>query len=129
MLSIGTVYSFQTLAPAILGQRIANAKLTAIVDYNTAIRYVNVVSQYSNIMPHLPTGTPLNMQKYTYYVFMTQNGETKVFADVWIDQNTITEVTGNVLKVTVYNADSAAAQAVKDFLLSRGHNQINVELE
>ena len=61
MLSIGTVYSFQTLAPAILGQRIANAKLTAIVDYNTAIRYVNVVSQYSNIMPHLPTGTPRNI--------------------------------------------------------------------
>lgn len=117
------------MAPAILGQRISNVKLTAIVDYNTAIRYVNVVSQYSNIMPHLPSGTPRNMQKYTYYVFETQNGETKVFADVWIDNASITEVTGNILKIIVYNADSAAAQAVKDFLLERGHNQISIELE
>jgi hypothetical protein len=129
MLSIGTVYSFQTLAPAILGQKITNVKLTAVVDFNTATRFANIVSQYGNITPHLPAGTPRNMQKYIYYVFETQNGEKKVYADVWIDNATVVVVGGTILKVTVYNADDGAAQAVREFLLSRGNSQISVELE
>ena len=128
MLNILTTYSFETRAPAILGAKIENAKLTAILDYATAVRTYNVNSQHANIYRHLPTGTPRNPEKYTYYVFETVNGERKCFANVWINLDSVKIVQADTALVTVYNTNAEDRERLRLLLLNAGFQQFSIEI-
>lgn len=88
-LAIGKVFNFNTTAPAILGTEIKGAKLIAIVNYGTAIKYENILTKYRTIYPLLPSGTPNKPENCIYYIFISSLGDTIVFADQWIDLNTV----------------------------------------
>ena len=84
LLNIGNRYSFSTKAPGILGARYERAKLSGSVDYTTANTFINVESLHRSVLPML-VGTPVIPRSFTYYIFILESGETKVFADRWID--------------------------------------------
>lgn len=127
-LTIGGIYNFETLAPAILGDKIKNAKLTAIVNFSTAQKLFNPTSQHANIYPHLPVGTARDHTKYIYYVFNTENDEERVFAREWINLNTIELVTGNTLKASVYNVTAQDQTAIRQLLIAAGYTSISIEI-
>lgn len=83
------VYSFNTLAPAILGASIRNAKLISIMDYNTALSYDNVDLKFRTVYPALPIGTPDTPESSVYYRFKSESGENIVIADIWIDEASV----------------------------------------
>ena len=127
-LTVGGTYNFETLAPAILGDKIKNAKLTAIVNYSTANKLFSPNSQHANIYPHLPAGTPRDHTKYLYYVFETQNEETRVFAREWLNQNTVELVTGNTIRVSLYNVTLQDQTKIRQLLVSGGYSSLSIDV-
>jgi uncharacterized NAD(P)/FAD-binding protein YdhS len=128
MLQILTTYSFETRAPAILGSSIENAKVVAILDFNTANKMFNITSRHANIYPHLPTGTPRNPEKYTYYLFETSNAKQECLADVWINMDSVKVVQADTTLITVYNTNSQDREKLRKLLLSTGYQQFSIEV-
>lgn len=101
---IGNVYSFNTLAPAVLNVRIVRAKLNGIVDYKQACTIVNVDVIQRQVYPLLPPGTPNNTQKYIYYVFTTESGARLCLAKNWIQLSSVELVEDATITVTIPGA-------------------------
>lgn len=119
-LEIGKVYTFHTNASAVLGAIIKNAKLQAIINYDIALKYDNIVNKYRTIYPLLPVGTPDSPESCVYYVFKTEAGDTVVFADQWIDLNTVELVEHIVISVTVNEASLSDVTNIRNALNALG---------
>lgn len=126
--SINSTYNFETLAPAILGDKIKNAKLTSIVDYGMATKLFNPNSQHANVYTHLPPGTPRDLTKYVYYVFKTENNETRVFAREWINLNSAELVSGTTIRVDIYNISAQDQAHIRQLLLAAGYTSLNFQV-
>ena len=119
-LRIGKVYTFSTLAPAILGAVIKNAKLISIVDYSSALKYDNIVTKYRTIYPVLPNGTPDSPEDCEYYIFKTESGDSVVFANQWIDENTVELIQHVGIKVNISNGSLTDVNRIRDALNALG---------
>lgn len=113
-------YSFNTYAPAILGTRIRNAKLLAILDYDVASNYTTPNISHANIFPYLPVGTVDNPEAYTYLLFQTDEKTKIVFANTWIQESTITEQTNSKLTIVIENISTGDETKIRDLLLLSG---------
>lgn len=111
---IGKIYSFNTMAPSVLGVRVTNATLEGIVDYRQACTMVNVDLLQRQVYPMLPHGTPNNTQKYIYYVFRTENGSRQVLASQWIEESTIQVVENITITITVPNASLSDVSRIQN---------------
>ncbi len=125
--TLNSAFSFETLAPALLGAKIKNAKLISILGYTKAVQFFNPIAQHANIYPNLPAGTNKDLSKYTFYEFETENGEIKYLAKEWINLNTVELVSGTTTRITIYNTSINDQQKIRDWLLSAGHSSFNVE--
>lgn len=114
-------YSFNTHAPSILGTSVRNAKLIAILDYEVAASFTTPNTSHANIFPHLPAGTPNNPQKYTYLLFQMESGDKVVYANVWIDEQTLRETTTSTITVVIENAVSGDEVKIRNLLSLSGY--------
>ncbi len=111
-LQVGNIYTFNTIAPAILQATYSDAKLIAKGDYDLAISYANINALHSNIYPLLintPSGTsiyPNDPKAYEYYIFKLPSNLKIALQSAWIVADTIQLVTGLYLTVTVNNLGS-----------------------
>ena len=110
-------YNFNTLAPAILGSNYKNALVLAIVSYDLAKQFFSPETESVNVYPALPLGVVADPKKYTYIVFRTESGVTRVLALEWINISSITVVTSQILTVTISNASVGDAERVRQALL------------
>lgn len=115
-LTVGFRYDFSVYANSTLGTSYKNVQLVSILDYQTSLRFSNVPLLHRQIYPYLPTGTPSEATKYTYYLFRTVAGEEVVLADVWIIDTTITKTTGVDQTVILRNITSGQVAIVRDQL-------------
>lgn len=124
---LGKVYTFNTLAPALLGATIDNAKLISILDYETATNSQNFLKNtYSNILPNLPDGTPSDPNLSDYYVFKRQSGDKIVLSQYWIDIETIEEIELINIKVDITDVSSSKIELVRNLLLAAGITTFNI---
>lgn len=126
-LQLNKIYTFNTLAPAILGAQIKNAKLLGIVDYSTALNYDNVDLRFRQIYPVLPANTPNQPTLCTYYRFQSESGEKIILADQWIDMNTVTVVEHVNLQVTFSNAKLEDVTTMRDALNALGFTNFEIK--
>lgn len=119
---IGKVYTFNTKAPAILGATIVNAKLTSIIDYETAKAFDNIDLKFRTIYPLLPINTVDDPTLSIYYKFKSESGETIILADHWIDFTTVVIVENISFKITITNASIADITKVRNAL-----NALNIQ--
>lgn len=124
---IGTVYKFNTLAPAILGATHSGATLIGMMNYQSACAYINPRAMQANVGPLLPPGTPLDEKKYTYYQFQFEGGGKIVLASAWIDMNSVTVVTNSTLLLTVRNASDLDASRIRTALILLGYSNLTIE--
>jgi hypothetical protein len=122
MLSINSYYSFNTKVPGILGESFNNLKLVSVMTYELASNYINVVSMHANIYPALPQGIPDNPESYTYYLFKTESNTNVVLADVWIDDNTITEKGSQSMVVEIPRVTNSDIVRLNTVLRTMGFN-------
>ena len=85
------VYTFETLAPAILGTKIERATCEGGMNYDLAMAsgYDNVGEKYRQIYPMLPAGTPDIPKALTYYSFLTNAGGRVLICEQWVSKDTI----------------------------------------
>lgn len=124
---IGKIYTFDTNAPAILGTIIKNAKLTAILDYDSARRYDEVLFKYRTIYPLLPIGTPDQPESCVYYKFKGENGSDIIVADQWISESSIQLVDAINLRITVTDISINDISRIRDVLLALGYGSFTLE--
>lgn len=103
-LVINSVYSFQTLAPAILGATFRNAKLEASYNFETAMKQENVAALYRAIYPVLPPGTSSDPGSQVYHRFISESGQKIFLADNWINGATVVTVTSLSFTVRIVGA-------------------------
>lgn len=125
---LNRVYSFDTNAPAILGARIENAKLTGILDFDSARRYDEVHLKYRNIYPLLPAGTPDQPEECIYYKFKAENGSVLVLADQWINESSIEMISSITAVITITDTSVQDANRIRDALHSLGYFNFSIKL-
>lgn len=124
---IGKVYTFNTNAPAILGTTIKNAKLTSILDFDSARRYDEVLFKYRSIFPLLPVGTPDQPDSCVYYKFKGENGSDIILADQWINEPTVELITAINIRLTITDISTLDISRIRDVLLALGYQNFNIE--
>lgn len=120
-LELNKTYTFNTLAPAILGTQLVNAKLLSMMDYSTAISYDNIDLKFRKIFPALPRGTPDQPESCVYYRFLSESGEKVILADQWIDLTTVEVIEHINFQVNFTNASMIDISRVRDALNALGY--------
>lgn len=126
-LQIGKIYTFNTFAPSILGTTIKNAKLKAILDYESATKIEAVILKHRAIYPLLPTGTIDNPESYTYYHFQSESGEKIIIAEPWIVESTVEIIEHINLQVTLPGVSLSDTSRIRDALNAMGYSNYSIK--
>lgn len=127
-LQLNKVYSFDTLVPSLLGATFKNATVIGMIDYQTALNYINPDAMHARIFPYLPTGTVNDPTKYTYIIFKLESDIKTVLAYPWINETSIRLATTEYLKVTIKNAGPNDTVKIRNALVSLGYTELQFEL-
>ena len=127
--AIDGVYTFNTLAPAILGASFNNVTVLAILNYKVASNYINIEANHVNIYPYLPVGTVNDPKTYQYILIRTQTGEETVLALPWINTDTVEQINNQVVTVTVNNATVADTVKIRDSLILLGYSEFSITIK
>lgn len=114
-ISIDTHYNFSVYANSILGSSYSSAKLVAILNYNTAVKFGSIDLMHKQIYPYLPPGTPSDHTKYSYYLF-EHRGKQIVLADYWIVPDSMESTEGASYTLTLNNVTTQEVALIRDQL-------------
>lgn len=126
-LQIGKIYTFNTFAPSILGTTIKNAKLKAILDYESATKIEAVILKHRSIFPLLPSGTIDNPESYTYYHFLSESGDKIIIAEPWIVESTVEIIEHINLQVTLPGVSLSDTSRIRDALNAMGYSNYSIK--
>lgn len=119
--AIRKVYTFNTLAPSLLGVTIKNATMVGMTDYSTAKLSENIDLKFRQIYPLLPPGTPNIPEACTYWHFISESGEKIILANIWIDETTVEIVEHVNLKIILNEASLKDIQRIRDAMNALGY--------
>jgi len=125
--TIGKVYTFNTLAPSLLGATLTNMKLKSILDFDTVSKLTNIELQYRRIYPLLPINSVNDPKATVYYVFKAESGSDVIIAEQWVDQPTITEITSINFRVNISNTTLQDMNTLRDILNSMGITNYTID--
>ena len=94
--------------------------------YESAKMFDNIDLKYRSIFPLLPSGTPDSPSTCTYYLFISESGEKIVFADQWMEESTITLVTGINFNVTFTGSSLDDMARIRDVLNAMGYTNFTI---
>ena len=118
---ISATYTFDTNAPAILGTTITNAKLLAIMDYETALKYDNVDLKYRTIYPLLVSAID-SPKSCIYYRFNSESGESIILADQWINESTVTVIKHITMNIVLNKTVTSDQLIISNMLKAMGYS-------
>lgn len=125
-LQIGSVYNFKLYAPAILGATYNNAKVAALLDYDSAKIIEDVTPIHASVLSVLPTGTPVNAASLIYVKIITSTGQVKVIAMDWISEQP-TQVNAGTVVVSLSNVNASDLPRLRNILINSGFTQFNIQ--
>ena len=120
-LEINSAYNIPMLVPAILGTGYNNAVIDGIINFNDAIKVIDVTAIHASILSALPTGTPSDASKLIYIKFITETGQTQVVAQDWIASQPVL-VSSTTVNLTISNINTADIPRLMATLQSNGFN-------
>ena len=123
---LGMVYSFNSLAPAILGANFQNVTLKAIMDYDTAMKFSNIALTNKTILPILPAGTPADPTAYQFLRFQTTIGSTIILAYPWIDITSVVVSAGIKINVALNNVGLPDVTKITNALNLMGYTNFQI---
>lgn len=122
------VYTFETLAPSILGASIKNAVYQGLLTYDLLVVTrpgENIDLKYRQIFPLLPAGSLDDPKRQIYHTFKmessTNNSEKIVtICDQWINKSTIRKIESLNFSIDFVRADAGDPEKVRRLLASAG---------
>lgn len=113
-------YSFSLYGTPGLPTTVKNATLTSILDAADAAAIEDIYTLHAASVS-LPSGTPSDVNSFSFYKFRTEAGGTIVVADAWINPNTLTSVSNGVLTLTIPDVTTSDRAIILDALRARGY--------
>jgi len=122
-MDIGKIYSFNTIAPTVLGDYYENMKL---VRSGLGDQFLDVADlQTKNIQVSNLTGTPPDdVTNMLFHMFINNNNEQIVIANDWIDVNTIRTGSRINLSLVISNITLEDRTVILQTLDRLGYNMI-----
>lgn len=100
-LKIGNLVTFDTVAPAILGNDYQNLKVVGIFDRDTAKMWRDVDSMHANVYPFMDSSIENDSTAYQYVKLVGENGHEVVLGVPWINESTIRVVARGKLTIVI----------------------------
>jgi len=120
MFEIGKHYNFMTIAPVTLGQSYTNVKAIANVNFNVAIKFRDVVSVNYAVVQE-SSKQLLDPKQAIYTMFETQDGETVVLSNEWIDPNSVVAIDSVNLVININNITTDDISKINNILTAMGY--------
>lgn len=129
--SLGDVMSFQTYAPAVLGNQYQNVVALEIIGSDTTRFYnFDAYAVHANVFPLLPVGsTPDDPRKYRYLVVQNGNGDKLVVGLPWIIENSVTVQTLQQAVIIVPNVRTEDLPILRQAITAQGKAIASITLE
>ena len=124
-LKLKHTYNFNTLAPAILGERYKLMKVKAILDANEAVKYADISTLHTTLKPVI-TGLPEHVNDLTFVLFQNTDGEESIYAVEYLDTTTLEEVSAVNVRVEVMDITTADLNVIKTKLLELGYSNLKL---
>lgn len=118
---IGKTYNFNTLAPTVLGDLQESMKVMAIMGFDEAIKYHDIVTLHDNVKNNLITEADLQVNDLTFILFKCVDGSSKILPLEYINSKSITEVTKVKIIVEIETENNEDLQIIKETLLNAGY--------
>lgn len=122
-------YSFEVYSPSTLGANFINLLYLGSMDYTLVQSMDDLHARHLGALAGLPEGTIREPERLEYLVFKFPDGSTRPIARVWIRENTVQELTGLTVHVTVPNASPQDADWIREQLSQRGYRNFTIELK
>lgn len=119
-------YTFNTLAPAILGSSYKNAEMLGEISYEIAITRENIDLKYRQIYPVLPPNTTDSPKTQKYFIFRTETGQLVTLCEQWIDMASVREVGGVNFTVSFKDAEPADKNRIRAVLSAMGYTNFTI---
>lgn len=127
--TMGSVYSFNTYAPALLGT-FENVRVEGIVSHSDVRKYIDPATMHANVYSSLPeNSTPNDYTKYYYLVVKQSNGTFTAIGLPWIDATSIVLKDRNTAYITVDDIGPDDIPLIKEALAANGYRAVDVRIE
>lgn len=121
----GKKYSFITVNDAVLNQTYKEVLVLGVIDFKIASKETNVVTRHAMLWPYLneqqKNRYSKDASKLNYFIFEFPGGQTTVLSDAWINPDSVQEVTGLAIDLTVHLNDNAARLELLNLLEKNGY--------
>lgn len=117
--------SFNTRAPGVLGARIENVTVTAILDYQIAAMLTDINAQHARVKSAIPD-LPEQAGAYNYARLVFRNGSDYIIGIPWIDANSIEVIGERSLFITIPRITDAMERVVRQALLQNGVDNFDI---
>ncbi len=129
-IEINKVYSFDTIAPSILGASFKNAKVVSILSYSDAIKQQNVNNTFttlSNMFPAAFAGT--SIESSIFYKMTLPSGREIILASQYINYLTLELAVSKSIRIDISDISNTDVDVLKQLLIERGYcNAVFTEL-
>jgi len=125
---VGTVYSFSVYAANVLGTDFQNVTVEAILNADIAQRLgLDIQALQALIYPYVPS-MPTDPTQFNYIQVLTAAGNLTILGMPWIDETTITVVSGQTITAVIPNVTAADMSIVQAALSMQGYENIQLTL-
>lgn len=124
--TVKKTYTFNTLAPAILGSSYKNAEMLGEISYEIAITRENIDLKYRQIYPVLPPNTTDSPKTQKYFIFRTETGQLVTLCEQWIDIASVQEVGGVNFTISFKDAEPADKNRIRSVLSAMGYTNFTI---
>ena len=124
--TVKKTYTFNTLAPAIMGSSYKNAEMLGEISYEIAITRENIDLKYRQIYPVLPPNTTDSPKTQKYFIFRTETGQLVTLCEQWIDMASVQEVGGVNFTVSFKDAEPADKNRIRAVLSAMGYTNFTI---
>lgn len=126
--TVGRVYTFNTYAPEVLGLTQINVKCVAIVNAQTALKEIDIMSMHERIRPHLPAGYNNDPLTMTYVKLRNVSGLETIYSMDWINMATVKETSPRRIVATINGVSEADVNTIREALVIQGYTDIQLSL-
>ena len=117
------------LVTTLLGGDFSNCMKQGIVSYDIALlQDPNISATHANIYSDLPNGTPRSANELDYLLVTLANGETKVLALPWIDQD-VSIIEYVMCTATVKLENQAELERLRKHLIAGAFDVMSLEVK
>lgn len=125
---LGSLVSFELHPFQILGPGHTRAKVLAILDHETASRWIDVAALHANIYPTLPSTTPNDYRQYPYVKLRLSSGEDTCVGLPWIVDGSLVTHTNVNLQFTMDNVEPEDQDRILAVLAAAGYKPSDIKV-